>query len=81
MSYGEATATPNAGRFIALANEVIALMCFTGCVLYEIKLLLGCCFDSWRESVKALWKSVCWLLLKAMWHSPAAEKAKKVRCG
>ena len=25
MSYGEATATPNAGRFIALANEVHAI--------------------------------------------------------
>ena len=40
MSYGEATATPNAGRFITLANEVlhssneiISLTCGPCCVL------------------------------------------------
>jgi hypothetical protein len=61
MSYGEATATPNAGRFIELANEV--LVCGTYCVCFSMlaQAARQCC--GYAAAARAHWLLLCAFVL------------------
>lgn len=63
MSYGEATATPNHGRFIKLANEVVRYVCYAPSC-HAVKF----CRLTWCPQAEQAAATLSSLLQQAIWY-------------